>query len=293
MAKTKADIKADIRADKKEVLSDRKEPVSLMEPLLIAEGSLVRGELTDLAVELAARSAGFRRSLPEGIVAALANLVRSMNCYYSNLIEGHDTHPIDIERALNNDYSADPDKRDLQLEAKAHIEVQRWIDGGRPPRSRHYACRHLRDASPFLASCCRKTCCGLRIPRPANGSRWCPASCAGATLKSAGTSRSAQALCRAFWQRFEQRLSEISGKTDAILATAAAHHRLAWIHPFLDGNGRVARLMSHATLLEALDTGAIWSVARGLARNVEDYKARPRRMRSSASQRSRWPRDLE
>ena len=53
-----------------------------------------------------------------------------MNCYYSNLIEGHDTHPIDIERALNDDYSADPVKRNLQLEAKAHIEVQRWIDDG-------------------------------------------------------------------------------------------------------------------------------------------------------------------
>ena len=53
-----------------------------------------------------------------------------MNCYYSNLIEGHNTHPVDIERALNNELSADPRKRDLQLEAKAHIEVQRWIDEG-------------------------------------------------------------------------------------------------------------------------------------------------------------------
>jgi len=50
------------------------------------------------------------------------------------------------------------------------------------------------------------------------------------------------------------------------------HHRLLWIHPFLDGNGRVARLMSHAILLNTLDTGAVWSVARGLARNVQEYK---------------------
>ncbi len=107
MAKTDADVKADIGADGKGLSSDGKEPVSLMEPLLIPEGSSFRGELTDLAVELAARSAGFRRSLPEGIVTALADLVRSMNCYYSNLIEGHDTHPIDIERALKNDYVAD------------------------------------------------------------------------------------------------------------------------------------------------------------------------------------------
>ena len=53
-----------------------------------------------------------------------------MNCYYSNLIEGHDTHPVDIERAFKNDYSNDPRKRDLQLEAKAHIRVQQWIDAG-------------------------------------------------------------------------------------------------------------------------------------------------------------------
>ena len=47
---------------------------------------------------------------------------------------------------------------------------------------------------------------------------------------------------------------------DSILAAGPAHHRLAWIHPFLDGNGRVARLMSHATFLEALDTVLFASV---------------------------------
>src|SRR2546427_3040096 len=119
------DKKADIPS-----VSDRGETLGLMEPLLIGSGSRHRGDLTDLAIELAAKSAGFRRSLPAGVLTALANLVRAMNCYYSNLIEGHETHPIDIERALKNDYSADPHKRDLQLEAKAHMIVQRWIDEG-------------------------------------------------------------------------------------------------------------------------------------------------------------------
>ena len=97
-----------------------------MEPLLIAEGSRHRTGLTDFAVELAARSAGFTRSLPPGVHPALGTLVRATNCYYSNLIEGHDTHPVDIERALKGDYSAEPEKRGLQLEAKAHIAVQEW-----------------------------------------------------------------------------------------------------------------------------------------------------------------------
>src|SRR5207249_9481820 len=74
-----------------------------------------------------------------------------------------------------------------------------------------------------------------------------------------------------FMSRFEEVFGRLS-KSETILAAASAHHRLAWIHPFVDGNGRVARLISHATLLEALDTGAVWSIARGLARSVDAYK---------------------
>ena len=96
-----------------EAARDRGEQVSLMEPLLIGEGSRQRGTLTDLVLDLVQKSAGFRRSLPDSLLASLADLVRSMNCYYSNLIEGHVTHPVDIERALKNDYSQDAGKRDL------------------------------------------------------------------------------------------------------------------------------------------------------------------------------------
>ena len=113
----------DIEPDKKPVIKvaiacgaeDRRETVTRMEPLLIGETSRHRGELTDLAVELAQRAAGLRRGLPEGVLESLSGLVRAMNCYYSNLIEGHDTHLTDIERALKDDYSADIEKRNLQL----------------------------------------------------------------------------------------------------------------------------------------------------------------------------------
>ena len=74
-----------------------------------------------------------------------------------------------------------------------------------------------------------------------------------------------------FLQRFEAAYARL-GRVDAILAAAAAHHRFVWIHPFLDGNGRVARLMTHAMLLNTLNSGAVWSVARGLARNEQAYK---------------------
>ena len=76
-----ADIMAAILA-----APDRDESVFLMEPLLIRETSRHRGKLTDMAVELAQKAAGFRRSLPESLLASLVGLVRSMNCYYSNLM---------------------------------------------------------------------------------------------------------------------------------------------------------------------------------------------------------------
>ena len=89
------DYKPDIKADKIAVSEgpDQGELVNSMEPLLIAEDSKYRTVLTDLALDLVARSAGLGRSLPEGLLATLSKLVRTVNCYYSNLIEGHDTHP--------------------------------------------------------------------------------------------------------------------------------------------------------------------------------------------------------
>lgn len=109
---------------------DRGEDVAAMEPLLVREHASARDELADLVLQLTEASIRFRASLPAAIVPTLATLVRAMNCYYSNLIEGHDTHPVDIERALKKDFSDDPKQRDLQLEARAHISVEAWIDEG-------------------------------------------------------------------------------------------------------------------------------------------------------------------
>lgn len=123
MATEKPDNKADFLPD-----IDRGEPVALLEPLVLGQKVSTRPELQDMALEIAVKSAALKSSIPSPIVGALVELVRVMNCYYSNLIEGHDTHPYDIERAQKKDYSNDPKKRSLQLEAEAHIAVQKWID---------------------------------------------------------------------------------------------------------------------------------------------------------------------
>lgn len=265
MAKAPADIKADIGE-----AVDRGENVSQMGPMLLPEDSRHRGALTDLAIELAGKSAGFRRSLPGGVFTALADLVRAMNCYYSNLIEGHDTHPVDIERALKDDYSADPRKRDLQLEAKAHITVQRWIDEGNL-RGRAATTSGVRELHRRFCELLPDEMLWVEEPNARERARVEPGELRRRDVQvGQHVSISPGAISR-FLAEFERAYSKL-GKTDTILSAAAAHHRLLWIHPFLDGNGRVARLMSHAVLLDALDTGGVWSIARGLGRNVSAYK---------------------
>ncbi len=266
MTQRKADTKADIPA-----AADRGESLSLMEPLRISEGSPHRAELTDLAVDVATRSAGFRRSLPEGVRTALADLVRAMNCYYSNLIEGHDTHPVEIERALRNDYSKDPRKRDLQLEAKAHISVQQWIDGG-GLRGRAVTASGIQEIHERFCTLLPEDLLWVEEPDTHERLRVLPGRLRTRDVRVGLHIPISSGAVPRFLARFEQFYRSL-GRTESILAAAAAHHRLLWIHPFLDGNGRVARLMSHASLLETLDSGGIWSAARGLARNVTVYKS--------------------
>jgi Fic family protein len=258
-------MKADIN------FTDRNESPALMEPLLIDDGSRLRPPLADLAIELTQRSSGFRRSLPSSLVTSLSDLVRSMNCYYSNLIEGHDTHPVDIERALKHDYSTDRRKRDLQLEAAAHIAVQRWIDGGglkgRKPVSADALCEIHRRFCELLP----EDLLWVEEPSTHERVRLIPGELRKRDVKVGRLVAISPGSIPRFLQRFEEVYGRL-GKAETIISAAAAHHRLLWMHPFLDGNGRVARLMSHAVLLSALDTGSLWSAARGLARNVERYK---------------------
>jgi Fic family protein len=229
--------------------------------------------LENLAFDLAREASELSGQLHPIVRLSVAELVRSMNCYYSNLIEGHNTHPRDIDRALAADYSTDPLRRDLQLEARAHIEVQQMIDARapfpRPPASRAFVEWTHREF------CARRPASLLTIENPDTHERL--------AVVPGELRRRAVAVGRhipppaedlpAFMARFEQAYESARlTKARQTVAVAAAHHRLLWIHPFLDGNGRVTRLMSHAMLLDLGVGSALWSVSRGLARKSTEYK---------------------
>ncbi len=241
------------------------------EPFMPGEGTAV---LENLAFDLAREASELSAQLHPVVRLSIADLVRSMNCYYSNLIEGHNTHPRDIDRALAADYSSDPHRRDLQLEARAHIEVQQMIDERagdmpRPSASRAFIewthrefCRRLPESLLVVENPDTKE----RIPVVPGQMRSRIVAVGWHVAPDAGD-------LPAFMGRFEEAYDSLRlTKPRQVIAVAAAHHRFLWIHPFLDGNGRVARLMSHAMLLEIGIGSALWSVSRGLARSSGEYK---------------------
>lgn len=268
-----SDKKTDIEAAKEQAKTepeDRNEAIDMMEPMLVREGARQRTELADLALDLTARSTGLRNRLPEGVVSALSDLVRAMNCYYSNLIEGHDTHPVDIERALNEDYSADPEQRDLQLEARAHITVQKWIDED-GLQGNATSADGILEVHRRFCELLPEDLLWVENPDTHERLRVIPGELRQRDVRVGRHVPVSPGALPRFMQRFEDAYSGL-GRVDSIIAAATAHHRLLWMHPFLDGNGRVARLMSYSMLRDTLDTGGIWSIARGLARNEKAYK---------------------
>ncbi|GHE73796.1 hypothetical protein GCM10019059_36640 [Camelimonas fluminis] len=249
------------------------ETPSRIEPAIFEDA--IPQVLADLSIEIQREAGALGRGLHPESASELADLVRMMNSYYSNLIEGHNTRPKDIERALAG-AGLEPTTRPLALEAKAHVMVQRQIDGmhlsGKlpSPTSVEFLCwlhRAFYDEMPE----------DFRYIERPDGSR--VEIVPGKFRREAEddvvvgrhhppSSERVPAFMEHFARRF--RAAENSPST-MIIAIASAHHRLNYIHPFPDGNGRVSRLMSHAMAQRAGIGGfGLWSISRGLARGLQD-----------------------
>lgn len=243
--------------------------IASMEPMLPPSDE---DDLVNLAMDLTAKANRLGGLLSPVVASSVGDLVRSMNCYYSNLIEGHSTTPRDINSALKKDYSSEPKKRNLQLEAVAHIEVQGMIDTGTAPDIPALSAEFGRWI--HLEFCKRLPPDLLTLENPDTGE---------IIQLVPGEYRQGEVIVgvhepiefnqvETFLSRFDEVYSNPSlSKLVKILAIPAAHHRYAWIHPFYDGNGRVIRLMSYAAMKEIGLGSELWSIARGLARRKEDY----------------------
>ena len=229
--------------------------------------------IADLAAELTAGSARLGSSLHPRTAENLVALVRIMKHYYSNLIEGHNTRPRDIERALVGEFDRDEERQNVQAEAASHVHVQAEVDrlasaGSLPePASPEV---HSVVTSGILSRRSRVGAAdrgrGRAFTMTPGQWRSSPEHDVAVGRHQPPTSARVDEFMRYFWRTLSV---ETLGKAGRVIAMAAAHHRFNYIHPFPDGNGRVSRLMSHAMAWQAgIAAHGLWSISRGLARGL-------------------------
>ena len=245
----------------------------LFEPLLPQEHRM--GALLEKASDLIREAASLGASAAPGAAVQLRELLRSMNSYYTNRIEGEHTRPSDIERALLKDFSKESDVARRQRLAVSHIQteiacerlIQAKLDSGETVVPWLYSTQALEWLHLQLF--------GGLTPEDltlADGSLLTPGQ-----VRTRGVAvgiheaPNAEAL-PSFLSRWEEVYGHSRRGEASIVALAAAHHRLAWVHPFLDGNGRVARLHTHLALHAQGLTNGLWSPLRGFARSEEKYR---------------------
>lgn len=235
----------------------------------------IDNELEELKTNIIAMSSRLGRGMHPKAIQSISEFMLSVNSYYTNAMEGNPSLISDIQKALANNLSSDKGARNYQLEHVAHISVQkrmlermdkeknldicsteflRWLHREfylNLPEEMHFAHTHDGKDVPVLPGELRN--------RPSSVGKHIPPYDLDAV----------QTNLAGFQRAYSLTNVEESKK---ILALAASHHRLLWIHPFRDGNGRVARLFTIAYQHQlGVDSQGLWTVTRAFARRRTEY----------------------
>lgn len=244
------------------------------EPLLPSDAMV--GPLLERASDLTRAATALGAASGQTAQMELRALLRSMNSYYTNRIEGEHTRPSDIERALQQDFSANIDLARKQRLAVAHIRTEALCEAEVHRRMAETGSGvQWLYSSDALAWLHRELFRDLPPSdlRLADGTQLVPGEF---RQRQVAVGRH-EAPTTAALPHFLDRWGSVYGRTRrgeaSIVALCCAHHRLAWMHPFLDGNGRVARLHTHLLLHASGLTNGLWSPLRGFARTESRYKA--------------------
>ena len=243
-----------------------------IEPAFPNDDDLV--SLGDKVGDLREMTAHLRGRIGENTRHALAPLLRAMNSYYSNKIEGQHTYPADLEAALDESFSADPGVRHKQELAVAHIRLEERLEpiARRLPWSDLFTpgwiCgihRELYEQLPAGALTL------LNKQGIAYGEMQ-PGALRVIDVEVGNHLGPPHDLVPELLDHLSFRYGNDHYATSKkVIAAGASMHRLSWVHPFADGNGRVSRLHNHLLLAHLGLTDGLWSPMRGLARKHQDY----------------------
>ncbi len=231
--------------------------------------------LHDKALALSTAAAQITGKLAPATRETLVRHMAVINSYYSNLIEGNRTLPAEIRAAQAGDFSKDPAKRDLQLESLAHIAVQRWVNEQSVGINTAYTPEFIQELHREFYQHMPESLHELKNTQGGVLGKVIPGAWREQEVTigqhHAPPHEAVPTLMDGFCQSYHP--DHFAGDAQ-VIAVLCAHHRFAWIHPFADGNGRVNRLFTDASLRAiGLESTGIWSLSRGLARTSEHYKS--------------------
>lgn len=243
-----------------------------MEPLLPSEQKL--GALLERAGDLIRAADRLTGMCQPGALAGLRGLLRAMNSYYSNRIEGQHMLPLEIEQALRNDYSKDADLARRQRLALAHMATEVQLEQRSTASVGGWTAQQVWDAQMVQDI---HQDLFARLPESDrlldDGTVLLPGALRTEQVSVGVHAAPDAAQLPQFLKRWGGFYSQVRRGELQVLAIAASHQRLAWVHPFRDGNGRVARLHTHLALCHAGLTNGLWSPLRGFARTHDAYYA--------------------
>ena len=243
--------------------------------MLPALPSTITPELNELVVRVLSSSAALGKGIHPFILEAIARLMLKVNSYYTNAMEGNPSKLKDIDAALIKRFAKDETKRNFQLEHVAHIQVQEAM------------VERLRQ-EPDLRICSADFLCWLhaqfflKLPEEMRHARTVGGkivSVEPGQLRDRGITvgrhegPETKAEIEDYLAQFEELLSpERLVGPQKLIGMAASHHRFLWIHPFPEGNGRVARLMTTAYGIRiGVEDPLLWTVSRAFARERSKY----------------------
>lgn len=236
------------------------------------------GELKDMAQEVIIASSTLEGRIAPETATALGDRLRFLNSYHSNLIEGHKTSIVDIEAALDKVFSRDSQKRYAQELCAAHVQTERAlmdevISG--PPEN---------ICGFEFVSKIHKTFYGL-LPKNHqyvhNQEGFTRHSVKPGEMRDGAVSLDGGITAhgpdaKTLWGKYNEfekcyHPTHFHGD-ERLIAIAASHHRISWLHPFRDGNGRVARLFSGLYMAcTGINRSNLWSLSRGFSRHKQWY----------------------
>lgn len=197
--------------------------------------------------------------------------MRITNSYYSNLIEGQYTEPVTLSARVPR-----RDPKELRELAESHIGVQELLERAvRRPKSID-APWEMFFAPGLVSVVHRRLFTGASDEDLwlSDGRLLVPGQLRDAAQRNVLVGDHAAPAWESVTPMLT-RLQQVYGRqpdlTSRILSSLAYHHRLAFVHPFEDGNGRVVRMITHLQLMRLGLASPLWSLSRGLARKQDEY----------------------